>query len=77
VYRPITDPPELSHQLPAPAKPKLMPEECRARHADRLTTIRLRMAIGRKLDDRSITTLAAPRQLESIEYYAADIHSGN
>jgi hypothetical protein len=54
-----------------------MPEECRARHADRLTTIRLRMAIGRKLDDRSITTLAAPRQLESIEYYAADIHSGN
>jgi len=29
------------------------------RHEDRLTTIRLRMAIGRYLDDREITTPAA------------------
>ena len=34
-------------------------EERRARHADRLTTIRLRMAIDRKLEDRGITTPAA------------------
>jgi len=31
----------------------------RARQADRLTTIRLRMAIGRELDERGITTPAA------------------
>src|SRR3954454_24034765 len=43
----------------APAKPKLTPEERRARHADRLTTIRLRMLIGRELEDRGITTPAA------------------
>ena len=42
-----------------PAKSKLTPEERRARHADRLTTIRLRMAIGRELDERGITTPAA------------------
>jgi hypothetical protein len=42
-----------------PAKLKLTPEERRARQADRLTTIRLRMAIGRELDDRGITTPAA------------------
>ena len=41
-----------------PAKPKLSAEERRARLADRLTTIRLRMAIGRKLEDRGITTPA-------------------
>jgi predicted flap endonuclease-1-like 5' DNA nuclease len=40
----------------APAKPELTPEERRARQADRLTTIRLRMAIGRELDERGITT---------------------
>src|SRR5215217_5085135 len=43
----------------SPAKPKLTPEERRARQADRLTTIRLRMAIGRELEDRGITTPAA------------------
>jgi hypothetical protein len=43
----------------APAKPKLSAEERRARQADRLTMIRLRMAIGRELDDRGITTPAA------------------
>jgi hypothetical protein len=42
-----------------PAKPKLSAEERRARQADRLTTIRLRMAIGRELEDRGITTPAA------------------
>ena len=39
-----------------PAKPKLSAEERRARQEDRLKTIRLRMAIGRELDDRGITT---------------------
>lgn len=38
-----------------PAKPKLTPAERRAREADRLASIRLRMAIGRELDDRGIT----------------------
>ena len=42
-----------------PAKPKLTPEERRVRQADRLTTIRLRMLIGRELEDRGITTPAA------------------
>jgi hypothetical protein len=48
-------------QLPpsAPAKPKLTPEERRARYTDRLTTIRLRMLIFRELDERGITTPAA------------------
>src|SRR3954469_5819408 len=36
-------------------KPKLSAEERRARQEDRLTTIRLRMAIGRELDERGIT----------------------
>ena len=42
-----------------PEKPKLTPEERRARQADRLTTIRLRMAIGRELEERGITTPVA------------------
>jgi hypothetical protein len=41
-----------------PAKPKLTPKERRARQADRLTTIRLRMSIYRYLDDHGITTPA-------------------
>jgi hypothetical protein len=44
---------------PPPAKPKLTPEERRAREADRLKTIRLRMLIFRELDGRDITTLSA------------------
>ena len=40
-------------------KPKVTREERRARQADRLTTIRLRMLIGRELDERGITTPAA------------------
>jgi hypothetical protein len=43
---------------PAPSK-QLSAEERRARHADRLTTIRLRMLIGRELESRDITTPAA------------------
>ena len=43
---------------PSPEKPKLSTEERRARQADRLKIIRLRMAIGRELDDRNITTPA-------------------
>jgi hypothetical protein len=41
-----------------PAKPKLTPEERRARYTDRLITIRLRMLIFRELEDRDITTPA-------------------
>jgi hypothetical protein len=40
-------------------KPKLSAEERRARQTDRLTTIRLRIAIHRVLDERGITTPAA------------------
>jgi hypothetical protein len=42
-----------------PVKPKLTPEERRACRADRLATIRLRMLIGRKLEDRGIAMPAA------------------
>jgi hypothetical protein len=42
-----------------PAKSKLTPKERRARQADRLTTIRLRMVIGRELENRGITTPTA------------------
>src|SRR4051794_34699636 len=41
-----------------PAKPKLSPEERRRRDADRLVMIRWKMAIGRELDERGITTPA-------------------
>jgi hypothetical protein len=44
--------------MPPPEKPKVSVEERRARQADRLMSIRLRMAIGRELDDRGITTPA-------------------
>jgi hypothetical protein len=44
---------------PGPAKPKLTPEERRARRADRLITIRLRVLIGRELEERGITMPAA------------------
>jgi len=45
--------------MPSPEKPKLLAEERRTRQVDRLTTIRLRILIGRELDDRGITTPAA------------------
>jgi hypothetical protein len=44
--------------MPPPERPRLSVEERRARQADRLTTIRLRMAIGRELDEQGITTSA-------------------
>jgi len=44
---------------PPPPKPKLTSAEQRQRREDRLTTIRLRMAIGRELDERDITTPTA------------------
>jgi hypothetical protein len=43
----------------SPPKPKQSAEERRHRYEDRLKTIRLRMAIGRELDERGITTPAA------------------
>ena len=42
-----------------PDKPKLTAAEQRQRREDRVTTIRLRMAIGRELDDRGISTSPA------------------
>jgi hypothetical protein len=57
-YRPsMSMPPD--QPPPAPDKPKITPEERRARQADRLTTIRLRMAIRYEMDKRGITTPAA------------------
>ena len=45
---------------PPPAtKPKLSAGERRARHEDRLAALRLRMAIGRELDERGISEPAA------------------
>ena len=41
-------------QLPL-AKPKITPEERRRRTADRLKAIRLKMSIGRELDERGVT----------------------
>jgi hypothetical protein len=51
--------PDQPSASPPPAKPKLTSAEQRQRREDRLTTIRLRMAIGRELDERDITTPAA------------------
>ena len=45
---------------PPPAtKPKLSAQERRARQEDRLAALRLRMAIGRELDERGIAEPAA------------------
>ena len=41
-------------QIPL-AKPKITPEERRRRTADRLTKIRLKMVIGRELNEQGIT----------------------
>jgi hypothetical protein len=41
---------------PDQPKRKITPEERRRRTADRLKTIRLKMAIGRELEERGITT---------------------
>ena len=45
----------LPPNQPPSSKPKPSAEERRARQADRLKTIRLRMAIFRELDEREIT----------------------
>ena len=42
-----------------PENPKLSVEQRQARQAGRLASVRLRMAIGRELDDRGITTPSA------------------
>jgi hypothetical protein len=52
-------PPDQPPPSPPPEKPKFSAEERRIRQEDRLATIRLRMAIGRELDERDITTPAA------------------
>lgn len=52
----------MSHPPDDPRPPprlKITPEERRARDADRLVVIRLRMAITRVLEERGITTSAA------------------
>ena len=52
----MSQPPDA---LPPTLKPKITAEERRARDADRLVVIRLRMAISRVLEERGITTPAA------------------
>lgn len=44
---------------PPPAKPKLSAEERQRRWEERLAALRLRMAIGRELDERGIAEPAA------------------
>jgi hypothetical protein len=46
-------------QPPPLEKPKQSAEHRRVRQVDRVASIRLRMAIGRELEDRGITTPAA------------------
>ncbi len=70
---------------PAPAAPKLSAEERRARQAERLKCIRLRMAIGRELEERGITdpraigkalgmlTLEATRLLNRRQWREGDV----
>jgi hypothetical protein len=48
----------IDQPMPSP-KPKLSAVERRARNTDRLAALRLRMAIGRELDERGITDPAA------------------
>ena len=50
----MSSPPDLSPSTPS-TKPKLTPEERLAREAERLTSLHLRMAIDRALDERGIT----------------------
>jgi hypothetical protein len=52
-------PPDQPPPASPPEKPKQSAAERRLRYEDRLKTIRLRMMIGRELDDRDITTPAA------------------
>ena len=43
----------------SPVKPKLSAQEQRRRREDRLAALRLRMAIGRELEERGVTDPAA------------------
>ena len=61
----------MTQDQPLP-KPKLTAAEQRQRREDRITTIRLRMAIGQELDDRGITTPAAIGEALGME--AKDAH---
>ena len=45
----------MTKDVPPPMKPKLSSPEQRARREERLAALRLRMAIGRELDNRGIT----------------------
>ena len=54
--RSMSHPPDDPRPLP---RPKITPEERRAREADRLATIRLRLAITRALEERGIPITAA------------------
>src|ERR687893_854576 len=49
----------VSDDVPPPAKPGLSPQERRRRWEERLAALRLRMAIGRELDERGIAEPAA------------------
>src|SRR3712207_6500887 len=49
----------VPEDVPPSAKPKRPAEERRRRQEERLTALRLRMAIGRELDERGITEPAA------------------
>ena len=49
----------VPEDVPPPAKPKLSPQERRRRWEERLAALRLRMAIGRELDERGIAEPAA------------------
>jgi hypothetical protein len=53
-----------------PARPKLSSAEQRIRREDRITAIRLRMAIGQELETRGITT--ASGVAEALGIPAAD-----
>ncbi len=50
--------PDLPPSASPPTKPKMTAEERRRRRVDQLMRIRLRVMIGRELDDRGITTPA-------------------
>jgi hypothetical protein len=49
----------VPEDVPPPAKPKPSPQERRRRWEERLAALRLRMAIGRELDEREISDPAA------------------
>src|SRR5215213_2589541 len=49
----------MPEDAPPPAKPKLSAQETRRRREERLAALRLRMAIGRELDERGIGEPAA------------------